>query len=50
MLSSFHPDLVLYDAGVDPHACDSLGYLKMTDIGKDFSNSIPFILYEHKML
>lgn len=33
VLSSFHPDLVLYDAGVDPHACDILGYLRMTDIG-----------------
>lgn len=34
VLNSFNPDLVLYDAGVDPHVSDSLGYLRMTDIGK----------------
>lgn len=31
--SSFRPDLVLYDAGVDPHAGDSLGRLCLTDSG-----------------
>lgn len=33
VLNSFHPDLVLYDAGVDPHVSDALGYLRMTDYG-----------------
>ncbi|KAK3926662.1 hypothetical protein KUF71_014998 [Frankliniella fusca] len=33
VLKSFQPDLVLYDAGVDPHEADSLGYLRMTDLG-----------------
>jgi acetoin utilization deacetylase AcuC-like enzyme len=27
------PDLVLYDAGVDPHLDDQLGKLALTDIG-----------------
>ena len=36
VLNSFQPDLVLYDAGVDPHASDSLGYLRMTDMGAKF--------------
>ena len=27
------PDLVLYDAGVDPHASDRLGKLALTDNG-----------------
>ena len=33
VLSSFEPDLVLYDAGVDPHADDSLGRLALSDDG-----------------
>ena len=33
VLSSFKPDLVLYDAGVDPHKDDSLGRLALTDEG-----------------
>lgn len=33
VLKTFQPDLVLYDAGVDPHESDSLGYLDMTDLG-----------------
>lgn len=33
LLSGFEPDLVLYDAGVDPHAGDRLGKLALTDTG-----------------
>ncbi len=33
LLSDFQPDLVLYDAGVDPHAGDRLGKLALTDSG-----------------
>ncbi len=33
VLSCFQPDLVLYDAGVDPHKDDSLGKLALTDQG-----------------
>jgi acetoin utilization deacetylase AcuC-like enzyme len=33
LLSDFQPDLVLYDAGVDPHICDRLGKLALTDTG-----------------
>ena len=33
VLQDFRPDLVLYDAGVDPHADDKLGRLKLTDNG-----------------
>jgi acetoin utilization deacetylase AcuC-like enzyme len=33
VLESFRPDLVLYDAGVDPHMDDSLGNLALTDAG-----------------
>ncbi|XP_036393722.1 uncharacterized protein SYNPCC7002_A1628 [Megalops cyprinoides] len=33
LLESFHPDLVLYDAGVDPHWEDELGRLRLTDNG-----------------
>ena len=33
VLQDFRPDLVLYDAGVDPHADDKLGRLKLTDSG-----------------
>lgn len=27
------PDIILYDAGVDPHESDSLGHLRLTDQG-----------------
>ena len=33
LLSDFKPDLVLYDAGVDPHQADRLGKLSLTDEG-----------------
>jgi acetoin utilization deacetylase AcuC-like enzyme len=33
LLSQIKPDLVLYDAGVDPHAGDRLGKLALTDTG-----------------
>ncbi len=33
VLADFAPDLVLYQAGVDPHADDKLGRLAMTDRG-----------------
>ena len=33
LLDSFRPDLVLYDAGVDPHTDDDLGRLRLTDTG-----------------
>ncbi|KAJ8368511.1 hypothetical protein SKAU_G00085390 [Synaphobranchus kaupii] len=33
LLKSFRPDLVLYDAGVDPHWEDELGRLRLTDQG-----------------
>jgi acetoin utilization deacetylase AcuC-like enzyme len=33
LLSEFKPDLVLYDAGVDPHQADRLGKLSLTDEG-----------------
>jgi acetoin utilization deacetylase AcuC-like enzyme len=33
LLSEFQPDLVLYDAGVDPHLGDRLGKLALTDQG-----------------
>jgi acetoin utilization deacetylase AcuC-like enzyme len=33
LLSEFRPDLVLYDAGVDPHIGDALGKLALTDRG-----------------
>lgn len=33
LLSEVKPDLVLYDAGVDPHAGDRLGKLSLTDRG-----------------
>nr|KAG5692009.1 hypothetical protein BaRGS_027654 [Batillaria attramentaria] len=31
VVDSFRPDLVLYDAGVDPHVKDELGKLDLTD-------------------
>jgi acetoin utilization deacetylase AcuC-like enzyme len=33
LLQDFQPDLVLYDAGVDPHVADLLGKLALTDRG-----------------
>ncbi|XP_030008076.1 uncharacterized protein hdac12 [Sphaeramia orbicularis] len=33
LLETFRPDLVLYDAGVDPHWDDELGRLRLTDQG-----------------
>ena len=33
LLSEVHPDLVLYDAGVDPHLGDRLGKLALSDTG-----------------
>ncbi len=33
LLTQFRPDLVLYDAGVDPHGGDRLGKLALTDTG-----------------
>lgn len=33
LLSQVQPDLILYDAGVDPHAGDRLGKLSLTDTG-----------------
>jgi acetoin utilization deacetylase AcuC-like enzyme len=33
VISSFAPDLVLYQAGVDPHADDKLGRLALSDAG-----------------
>jgi acetoin utilization deacetylase AcuC-like enzyme len=33
VLTTFRPDLVLYDAGVDTHADDALGRLSLTDNG-----------------
>ncbi len=35
VLDSFRPDLVLYQAGVDPHEDDRLGRLSLTDKGLD---------------
>ncbi|ELT95017.1 hypothetical protein CAPTEDRAFT_228874 [Capitella teleta] len=33
ILQSFRPDMVIYDAGVDPHVKDELGKLNLTDQG-----------------
>lgn len=33
VLQDFRPELVLYDAGVDPHHDDKLGRLSLTDNG-----------------
>lgn len=32
-VAPFRPDLVFYNAGVDPHACDRLGRLALSDAG-----------------
>ena len=34
IVESFRPDLILYDAGVDPHVRDELGKLNLTDQGE----------------
>lgn len=33
LLPLYQPDIVLYDAGVDVHQHDALGYLNLTDAG-----------------
>ncbi|XP_042218645.1 uncharacterized protein SYNPCC7002_A1628-like isoform X2 [Homarus americanus] len=33
VIDNFHPDIILYDAGVDPHQNDQLGKLKLSDQG-----------------
>jgi acetoin utilization deacetylase AcuC-like enzyme len=33
VLDEFDPQLVIYDAGVDPHSSDSLGLLELSDQG-----------------
>lgn len=33
VVAEFEPDLVLYDAGVDPHVDDKLGRLSLSDEG-----------------
>ncbi|TKS80782.1 Histone deacetylase 11 [Collichthys lucidus] len=38
LLETFRPDLVLYDAGVDPHWEDELGKLRLTDRGERLNN------------
>ena len=39
-LDSFRPDLILYQAGVDPHADDRLGRLALSDTGLDARDRI----------
>ena len=34
IVDTFRPDLVLYDAGVDPHVKDEVGKLRLTDQGE----------------
>lgn len=45
LLDTFHPDLVLYDAGVDPHREDELGRLRLTDQGEPYHTIIH--MYDH---
>ena len=33
LLADYRPDLVIYDAGIDPHKGDALGRLALTDEG-----------------
>lgn len=40
VLSSYQPQLVLYDAGVDVHVDDDLGRLAVTDQGEQSSSYI----------
>lgn len=44
LLDTFRPDLVLYDAGVDPHQDDVLGRLCLTDQGKGSRNCLSLYL------
>ena len=52
LINTFRPDLVIYDAGVDPHERDELGKLNLTDQGHRLLNDLsskwqinsPFIL------
>ncbi len=44
VLDSFRPDLVLYDAGVDPHVADDLGTMELTDEGLQERDC--FVLHE----
>lgn len=41
ILDTFKPDLVLYDAGVDPHRDDALGKLNLTDQGMVVDSPAP---------
>lgn len=41
LLDTFRPDLVLYDAGVDPHREDELGRLRLTDEGEAVLDARP---------
>lgn len=49
LLQTFRPDLVLYDAGVDPHWEDELGRLRLTDQGLPLTLSPSHLvfLYRH---
>jgi acetoin utilization deacetylase AcuC-like enzyme len=63
LLSNVKPDLVLYDAGVDPHHGDKLGKLALTDtgclargypvacvIGGGYSDDMNGLVYRHSLL
>ena len=40
ILDDFRPDIILYQAGVDPHHDDRLGRLALTDAGLDFRDRL----------
>lgn len=42
LLDRYRPDIVLYDAGVDPHKDDVLGKLNLTDQGNIFFYSYSY--------
>ena len=42
ILDELHPELVLYNAGVDPHADDALGLLKLSDAGLAARDALVF--------
>lgn len=46
LLETFRPDLVLYDAGVDPHWEDELGKLRLTDRGERLNNKHLQIIFK----
>lgn len=46
ILDDFAPDLILYQAGVDPHVEDRLGRLALTDAGLDARDR--FVMREAK--